>query len=152
MNIKLQNVLFVLGVTFVIQLLYMLLMFIIFLLNNNLAVNNEELFLFVLDNVLFVSIALGAINLFSNRLSLYIYEKSIKKIPNLRWYCMFFSWTVIIQKFIPEFEIFYAVLISCIVGALCYPDRTWKQRVRYSLIFVAILLMYFLGGFTDFEN
>lgn len=79
MIIKLQNVLFVLGVTFVIQLLYMLLMFIIFLLNNNLAVSNEELFLFVLDNVLFVSIAVGAINLFSNRLSLYIYEKSIKK-------------------------------------------------------------------------
>ncbi len=150
MPIKLQNCLFLIGSSFVGQILFIFIgLFILLPLNVK-----EWIFYLILDNIFPITLLLSAINLCSNKVAQYIYTRSKKYLPRLQWYSMFFAWAVLVDKYlkIQDFGIFTAISISCIVGALCNKKRTWEHRFTSVFLFAILLFLSYLIEYTSFKD
>ena len=124
MKIKLQNFLFLLGAAYLVRWLFLLSSFVFYIFRNVVPISDKFID-FIVSSFPAIAIVLGVIN-FLNR------------------YGMFFSWTIVAEKYIRDFDSLSAVVASCIVAALYYPNRTWKQRFYSALKFTFLLFVLYL--------
>lgn len=143
MKIKVQNFLFLLGAAYIVRWLFLLSTFVFYLLRNVVPISNNFID-FIMSSFPAIAIVLGGINFLNTKVALYIYDKAKLHFPRLQWYGMFFSWTLVAEKYIRDFDSLSAVAVSCIVAALCYPNRTWQQRFYSALKFVVLLFILYL--------
>ncbi len=142
MPIKIQNFLFLLGASYVVAIVCLLIC------SFCVAVFNwdEGILTAILFGIPNIAIAVGLINFCNGKLARYIYDKSTKYVPRLRWYSMFFAWLEVFAVFLflmgwfSFLSLLNALLISCIVGALCFPKRSWEKRIISAVVFLAILM------------
>lgn len=148
MKIKFQNFFSLLGISLVGQLLFILFVFAFYLFCFcEITPLSSEIIDFVFNSFPYIAIIIGIINFFSTAIAQYIYNKSKTHLPRLQWYSMFFGWAIIADKIIDKFNHIDASIASCIIAALCFPDKTWKQRIYSALKFLLLLCMVYL-----FEN
>jgi len=140
MKIKFQNFLFLLGIALIGQLLFLLLAMVLYIFHGIIPLN-DKIIDFIFNSFPYVAITIGIINFFITNIALYIYDKSKTYLPRLQWYSMFFGWTVVANKFINNFNPIDASVASCIVAALCLPNKTKKQRLYSAFKFALLLLV-----------
>ncbi len=145
MPIKNQNFLFLLGASDFLFLLFIPVITIGGLLKDVYGLPPSRLSPF---DITFFFFVIGIVNLCSDKVAHYIYNKSQEYLPRLRWYSLFFGWITVfriilhLSNKLAPFDLFNAALISCIVGALCYPNRTWKKRLFSAFIFLMGLILF----------
>ncbi len=150
MPIKLQNCLFLIGSSFVGQLAFVYIGFFVLL---HLSIKEWILDL-IFDTFLPIGIILSIINLCNNKVTQYIYTRSKKYLPRLQWYSMFLAWIPIINEYIKinNFDVMTAAAASCTIASLCYPNRTWKKRLKSTLFFAFLLFFCYLCEYTSFKD
>ncbi len=149
MKIRVQNFLFLLGAAYILRWLFLLFTLIFYVLRNTIPINDKIIDL-IISGFPVMAITLGIINFFNMKFAQYIYDGAKSHFPRLQWYGMFFSWVIVAEKYIRNIDSLIAVIASCIVAALCYPNRTWGQRIKSALIFVVLLLMLYM--FANMED
>ncbi len=150
MHIKLQNFLFLIGASYIAQLLFIsTLAFILYLFNAK-----DWIYDLIYDSIPLIALILGIINLCNIKVAKYIYIKSIIHLPRLQWYSMFIAYVVICQHLIKMDGTIYlmAVELSCIIAALCYPKRTWGKRFTSAFIFIILLWFTYLCEYPSFNK
>ena len=143
MKIKLQNFLFLLGAAYLVRWLFLLSSFVFYIFRDVVPISDKFID-FIVSSFPAIAIVLGVINFLNTKFALYIYDKAKLHFPRLQWYGMFFSWTIVAEKYIRDFDSLSAVVASCIVAALYYPNRTWKQRFYSALKFTFLLFVLYL--------
>lgn len=143
MKIKFQNFLFLLGAAYIVRWLFLLSTLVCYMFRNVVPISDK-----FIDNIIssfpVIAISLGVINFLNTKFAQYIYDGAKLHFPRLQWYGMFFSWVIVAEKYIINFDSLSAVVASCIVAAVCYPNRTWKQRFYSALKFVFLLFILYL--------
>ncbi len=150
MPIKLQNCLFLIGLSFVGQMLYIIIGLLTLF---HFDISGDTHYL-IWKNLFFIAIIFSIINLCDKKIAQYIYTKSAKHLPRLRWYSMFISGIVIVHQCIKMDGAHYlmAVIGSCIVAALCYPKRPWKKRLTSACFFSILLCFCYICEYTSFKD
>ena len=143
MKIKFQNFLFLLGAAYIVRWLFLLstLLFYIF---RNVVPISDKFIDSIVNSFPVIAAVLGVINFLNTKFAQYIHDRAKLHFPGLQWYGMFFSWVIVVEKYIKDFDSLSAVVTSCIVAALCCPNRTWKQRFYSALKFAFLLFILYL--------
>ena len=144
MRKKLENILFILGFSYIFMIIYTFLTIIgvygvvqdIFKIE--ILQKYDNVFTFLLNSFFPLALILSIINIFVGKFSNFIYKWSQSHVPTFRWYSLFISWTFVLQQMYPEKDAITPMLLSCVVAALANKKNTILKRIGMALIFLLL--------------
>lgn len=136
MKIRIQNFLFILGSSIFVFVLSIMLSDLL---------GRFDSYWFVIRNYCLLVSVFGAGILLSERVSQYIYQKSTRYIPRLRWYSMFMGVVILFRSFFSHAYLVFGLLASCFIAAFCNTKETRKNRIISCILFGDAMIMWLYG-------